>query len=112
MRQKGLVSVVVVALLAVLGGVVSHAATSPLTESAPGQRVYRYRIESSPIPVRDYVAEFRVDDNGDGTSTVVWSAEFEPTVTDFRTVENIRDFLKTGLGAIVDLHRPVLKYTS
>ncbi len=83
-----------------------------LTESAPGQRFYRYRIETSPMPVRDFVAEFRVDDNGDGTSTVVWSAEFEPTVTDFRTVENIRAFLKSGLGAIVDLHRPVLKDSS
>lgn len=81
-----------------------------LLESAPERRSYRYRIVSTPAPVRDYAAEFRVEDNGDGTSTVVWSAEFEPTVKDFQTTEIIRSFLKAGLAAIVDLHRPVLKF--
>ena len=81
-----------------------------LLESSPEQRSDRHQMESSPTPVRDHVAEFRVDD--DGTSTVVWTAEFEPTLVDFRTIGNIRAFLKAGLAAIEDLHRPVLKYTS
>ena len=87
-------------------------AVERLIESAPERRFYRYRLVPSPAPVRDYVAKFRVDDIGDGTSTVAWSAEFEPTLDDFRTIGNIRAFLKAGLAAIVDLHRPVLKYTS
>jgi hypothetical protein len=49
------------------------------------------------MPVRDYVAGLRVEDNGDGTSTVVWSAEFEPTSTSFRTIEEIGEFPKSGL---------------
>ena len=83
--------------------------TERLLESSPEQRFYRYRLESSPMPVRDYVAELRVEDNGDGTSTVVWSAEFEPTMTSFRTIEEIDEFLKSGLDGIAHLHRRVLK---
>jgi mxaD protein len=83
--------------------------TERLLESSPEQRFYRYKMESGPMPVRDYVAELRVEDNGDGTSTVVWSAEFEPTTTSFRTIEEIQEFLKSGLDSIVHLYRPVLK---
>lgn len=83
--------------------------TERLLESSLEQRFYRYRMESGPTPVRGYVAELRVEDNGDGTSTVVWSAEFEPTLTSFRTIEEIQEFLKSGLDSIVHLHRPVLK---
>lgn len=42
------------------------------------ERVYRYSIIDSPLPVANYAAEIRVTDNGDGTSTVEWSSEFEP----------------------------------
>jgi hypothetical protein len=83
--------------------------TERLIKGDPGQHFYRYRMESSPMPVRDYIGELRVEDNGDGTSTVVWSAEFEPTLSGFRTVEEIRDFLKVGLQSIADLHRRVLR---
>ena len=80
-----------------------------LIDRAPDQRFYRYRIISTALPVRNYVGELRVDDNGDGTSTVVFSARFEPTLADFRTVEEIRSYLKTGLGSIVDTHRKPLE---
>jgi len=83
--------------------------TERLIKSAPEQFFYRYTLESGPMPVRDYAAELRVKDDGDNASTVVWSAEFEPTLTDFRTVEQIRDFLKVGLRSIVVLHRRVLR---
>lgn len=42
------------------------------------ERVYRYSIIDSPLPVANYAAEIRVIDNGDGTSTVEWSSDFEP----------------------------------
>ncbi len=68
----------------------------------------RCRWRPGHLPVKG-VGELRVDDNGDGTSTVVYSARFEPTLSDFRSIEEIRGFLKTGLSSIVDLHRKVLK---
>lgn len=83
--------------------------TERLLENSREHRFYRYKMESGPMPVRDYVAELRVEDNGDGTSTVVWSAEFEPTLTSFRTIEEIQESLKSGLDSIAHLHRPVLK---
>jgi mxaD protein len=80
-----------------------------LIDRSPEERFYRYKILSTALPVRGYVGELRVDDNGDGTSTVVFSARFEPTLKDFRTIEEVRSFFKTGLGSIVDTHRKALK---
>ena len=61
------------------------------------RHVYRYVMESTALPVRDYVGEFRIDDNGDGTSTVVWSAQFEPVKADPDDVIGmIGAFLKAG----------------
>ncbi len=43
------------------------------------QRVLRYSIVESPLPVGDYLATLRVRDRDDGAScTVEWSSEFEP----------------------------------
>lgn len=75
-----------------------------LIESAPEQHLYRYQMEKTAMPVPDYTAEFRVEDNHDGSSTVVWSAEFESTSNDARTVESIRSFLKAGLDNIATSH--------
>ena len=76
-----------------------------LLEAAPERHAYRYRLESTPMPVRDYTAEFRVDSNEDGTSTVVWSAQFEPLSDDPATTETIKAFLKAGVDNIAALHR-------
>ena len=51
--------------------------TEKLEEISPSERVYRYSILSGPLPVADYHATIRVKDNGDGTSTVEWSSDFE-----------------------------------
>lgn len=76
-----------------------------LAEFAPDRRSYRYDMVSTPLPVGDYVGEFRVEDNGDGTSTVVWSGTFEDTSGDeARTVEAVRDFLRAGLDNLAALH--------
>ena len=69
-----------------------------LLELVPYQRFYIYGIVSTPMPVSDYIAEFSVEDPGDGSSTVVWSCEFETTPDDDgKVVETIRNFLKVGL---------------
>jgi len=49
-----------------------------LENSNPANRLYSYSIVSGPLPVADYLAELRVKDNGDGTSTVEWSSDFQP----------------------------------
>lgn len=81
--------------------------TERLLEMAPDQRFYRYRTESSQLPIRDYMAELRVEDNRDGTSMVVWSAEFKPTADGTQTIERIRGFLKAGLDSLGTLHNKV-----
>lgn len=71
----------------------------------PERRFYCYAIEQTSMPVRDYVGELRVDDCGDGTSTVVWSADFE--VTDGNqagTVSAVEQFLQAGVDSLEKEH--------
>ena len=49
-----------------------------LETADPKRRSYSYSIVSGPLPVADYLAELHVEDNGDGTSTIEWSSEFQP----------------------------------
>ena len=68
-----------------------------LEASSPGDHWYRYTIDRTQMPVRDYVGEFRIDPVSDHTSRVVWSAHFELTdAGDGRTVETVRHFLHEG----------------
>ena len=46
-------------------------------EDADG-RSYTYTILESPLPVANYQAVIKVVDNGDGSSTVDWSSNFDP----------------------------------
>jgi hypothetical protein len=65
------------------------------------QCIYRYEMQSTPMRVRDYIGEFRVDDNGDGTSTVTWSAHFE--LSDGNgddTAQQIERFIKAGTDGL------------
>jgi hypothetical protein len=63
----------------------------------PERRLYRYTMEVTSMPVRDYRGEFRIDPAGDAASLVVWSAQFELTPDgDGRTVESVRHFLHAG----------------
>jgi hypothetical protein len=63
------------------------------------------RMESTAMPVRHYVGEFQLKDNGDRTSTVVWYAEFEVASGDAAgTVEAIRNFLRSGLEHLGHVH--------
>jgi hypothetical protein len=67
----------------------------------PKRHLYRYTMEETSMPVRDYTGEFRIDPAGDSASTVVWSAQFELTADgDGRTVEAVRHFLHTGTDSL------------
>lgn len=59
---------------------------------------FRYTIESSPLPVRAYVAELRVAATGADASKVSWVSDFElgpGAGTD--TMETVQTFLAAGL---------------
>ena len=83
-------------------GIDGQVSVDRLTDRSSRPFFYRYRVEETQMPVSDYVGELRVEQNEDGASTVVWSADFELTLSDFRTIENVRAFLKTGLTAVKD----------
>lgn len=77
-----------------------------LLETSPRAHFYRYRMESSGMPVRDYVGELRVESDGDSGSNVVWSAEFEAAGGNERKVaQSVLGFFKAGLHNLERLHR-------
>lgn len=47
-----------------------------LLEHSDSQRLYRYGIIESPLPVRDYQSLLRVEPAPDGQALVTWQAEF------------------------------------
>ena len=51
--------------------------TERLEELDDGARLYTYSIVESPLPLSNCTVQVRVQDNGDGTSTVEWSSDFE-----------------------------------
>lgn len=76
-----------------------------LEEISPTERVYSYSIVEGPLPVRNYRAEIRVVDNGDGTSTVSWSSSFEPAgVKENEAVNIIRSIYEAGLENLRKLY--------
>src|SRR5262245_47955570 len=79
--------------------------TEQLLQMDPARHFYRYCMETSASPVRDYIAELRIRDNGDGTSTVIWSADFEPMPGSPSPVEAIRAFSRSGLDNVAKQHR-------
>jgi len=78
-----------------------------LQAANPGHRFYRYRVERTSLPVRDYTAEFRVEKADTQMSRIVWAAHF--TVADGgdeRTVEAVRSFMHAGTASIQAKYRP------
>jgi hypothetical protein len=67
-----------------------------LEDLSAQERLCRYTILSGPLPVSNYIAEIRVRDNGDGTSTVEWSSDFEPTGTESDAVKTIQGIYQAG----------------
>jgi hypothetical protein len=58
------------------------------------------------MPIKDFVVELRVADNGDGTSTVVWGGDFQVTSADETTmVQAIQGFLTAGLENLKQKYR-------
>ena len=79
--------------------------TERLEEVSPSERVYRYSIVDSPLPVAGYRAEIRVNDNSDGTSTVEWSSDFEARgAPEADAIKAIQGVYQAGLDNLAKLY--------
>jgi len=80
--------------------------TERLMEFAAGQHFYRYMMEATAMPVRDYIGEFRIEDCADQTSRVVWSARFRLASAEAAgATDAVRSFLRAGLDSLASTHR-------
>jgi len=71
----------------------------------PEGHSYDYILESSPLPVRDYEAEFQIIDEDMAVSRVLWTAYFEVTgESEAATIETVRGFLRAGLDNLQKLY--------
>jgi hypothetical protein len=76
-----------------------------LEEVSPTERLYRYSITESPLPISNYVSEIRVKDNGDGSSTVEWSSDFAVnTSNENDVVKTIQEVYQSGLDNLNRLY--------
>ena len=76
-----------------------------LEEVSPTERLYRYSILESPLPISDYFSEIRVKDNGDGTSTVEWSSDFKVNSSSERdVVKTVQEVYQAGLDNLGKLY--------
>jgi mxaD protein len=71
----------------------------------PAGHTYGYRVESSPLPVRDYEGVFQIIDEDMAVSRVLWTARFEVAGgEEAKTVEMVRSFLRAGLENLKKLY--------
>jgi hypothetical protein len=71
----------------------------------PRRHVYRYSMERTSMPVRDYTGEFRIEPADGAASRITWSAQFELTADgDGRTVEAVRHFLHAGIENLKSIY--------
>ncbi len=71
------------------------------TSTDVGRLHQSYRIDESPLPVRDYEATLMVREAAGGGSEVVWSAQFEVEgATEEEAIEIIHGIFDTGLDSL------------
>lgn len=70
---------------------------------APSERAFNYIIQSSPLPVKNYVGEVRVKDLGDGRSQLTWNGTYEPNGVDQAKADEIlQGFYEAIAGRIAE----------
>ena len=67
-----------------------------LDEHDHDSRTYRYSIVSGPLPVMNYAAVIRVEDDENGKAVVHWEGEFEPMGTENDAVAAIQGMYEAG----------------
>jgi hypothetical protein len=81
-----------------------------LTKHEAAQRLYRYEVTSTDLPIAEFRGEFRIRDDRPHKCTVIWTAQFEVTSDDVKGVsDTVRVFFRAGARAIEKKHaaRPV-----
>ena len=69
------------------------------------EKVYSYTITDSPLPVKDYRAEIKIIDHGDGKSSVEWSSEFEADgAPENEALEVITGIFQSGLDNLKKMY--------
>lgn len=64
-------------------------------------RHHTYRIDESPLPVKDLIGTIRVRDESKDACVVEWDATFEPTeIPEDEAVELVRGIFQAGLDAL------------
>jgi carbon monoxide dehydrogenase subunit G len=63
-----------------------------------GSHTYTYTIvQPGPMPVQNYEATIKVEDDGQGNSKVTWSGQFEPTSNPDDARKAVENVYQTGL---------------
>ncbi len=69
----------------------------------PDLHAYRYAIVESNLPIKDYTAEFRIDEAGADESLVVWTARFDSLGADAdESAALVDQFLRAGVEALAE----------
>jgi Polyketide cyclase / dehydrase and lipid transport len=77
-----------------------------LQELDSAHHFYRYVMLSSPLPISGYISEFRVEDNDEHTSTVLWTSDFVARPEDeAKMVGTVREFLTAGVQSLKKKYR-------
>jgi hypothetical protein len=78
-----------------------------LTEVAPSQRLYRYEVASTELPIADFRGEFRIRESRPDKCTVIWTAQFAVTTEEKKKVsDTVREFFRAGARAIEKRYTP------
>jgi Polyketide cyclase / dehydrase and lipid transport len=69
----------------------------------PKSKAFNYVIRSSPLPLKNYVGEVRVEAVGDGRSKLIWSGAFDPDgVERAKADETVQGFYESIAGRIAE----------
>ena len=69
------------------------------------ERIYSYAITDSPLPIKNYRAEIKVIDQGDGKASVEWSSEFSADgAPENEAIELITGVFQAGLDNLKKMY--------
>jgi uncharacterized protein YndB with AHSA1/START domain len=78
-----------------------------IEDQSQAERMYRYTMVESPLPVRNYQSTLRVREVGAARCRVEWSSTFEaPAEATAQMIEMVRGIYDAGLTAVRDRLHP------
>ena len=81
--------------------VLERTATAESPECDPSQRLYRYEVASTELPLDDFRGEFRIREGRPHKCTVIWTAQFAVTTGEEKKASDaVREFFRAGARAI------------